>query len=189
MTVYVRAHGITGTPVVTLAGEDVGQVKDIVFDVSTGGVRCFTLAGRGLLAGPLRRALLWRNVHGLGPHAVMVRDGSALEEDDTAARSQDKKSAGANVLGLVVTTHSGVRMGTVGDAVIATGRTPTVVGYEVETDDHRHVLVPVAEPVAVSGERILVPDASAEHGVGDLGGFGAALDRLRSGPGRASRED
>ncbi|KUO19256.1 PRC-barrel domain-containing protein [Streptomyces dysideae] len=179
MTAYMRASEIAKKPVVTLAGDDLGQVKDLVFDASTGSIRCFTLAGRGLLAGPLHRALLWRNVHALGPHAVMVRDESALEKDDRAARFGATEPGGGNVLGVAITTRSGERLGTVTDAVVETGRTPVVAGYEIETDEHRRVLLPVAGPVTVSGERVLVPDATAQYRAGDLSGFGTAAESLR----------
>ncbi|MBX9399239.1 PRC-barrel domain-containing protein [Streptomyces sp. TRM72054] len=179
MTVYMRASEIARKPVVTLSGEELGQIKDLVFDASTGDIQCFTLAGRGLLAGPLHRALLLRNVHALGPHAVMVRDESALEEDDTAAMPGEEEAAGVNVVGVAVTTRGGARLGTVTDAVVATGRKPAVTGYEVQSDEHRRVLLPVLGPVTVSGERVIVPDATAQHSSGDLGGFGAAVDSLR----------
>ncbi|WP_328769806.1 PRC-barrel domain-containing protein [Streptomyces sp. NBC_00286] len=179
MTNYMRASEIAKKPVVTLAGEDLGQVKDLVFDPSTGSIRCFTLAGRGLLAGPLHRALLWENVHSLGPHAVMVRDESAVEEDDKAARSGARKPGGGNVLGVAVTTRGGARLGKVTDAVVEAGRAPVVAGYEIETAEHHRVLLPVVGPVTVSGERVLVPDATAQHSAGDLGGFGAAAEHLR----------
>ena len=189
MTSYLRAGEIAKKPVVTLAGEDLGQVKDIVFDTSSGNVRCFTLAGRGMLAGPLHRALLWKNVHALGPHAVMVRDESALEEDDTAARKGTKEQGGGNVLGIEVTTRSGTRLGTITDAVVATGRTPVVAGFKVETAEHRRVLLPVAGPVTVSRERMLVPDTTAEHTAGDLGGFSSAAQTLRNRLRDQPRED
>lgn len=189
MTVYMRAGEIARKPVVTLAGDDIGQVKDIVFDSSTGDIRCFTLAGRGLLSGPLHRALLRRNVHALGPHAVMVRDENALEEDDTAAGPGEDERAGVDVLGVAITTRSGTQLGTVTDAVVATGRKPAVAGYEVETGEHKRVLLPVAGPVTVSGERILVPDATAQHSAGDLGGLGAAAEGLRNCPPHDPQED
>ncbi|MFR0355076.1 PRC-barrel domain-containing protein [Streptomyces sediminimaris] len=189
MTVYMRAGEIIKKPVVTLAGEDIGQVKDIVFDAPTGSIRCFTLAGRGLLSGPLHRALLWSNVHALGPHAVMVRDESTLEEDDTAARSDRDEPGGADVLGVALTTRSGTRLGTVVDAVVETGKAPVVAGYEIETAEQRHILLPVAGPVTVSRERMLVPDATAEHSAGDLGGFGAAAEGLRDRLRHEAREE
>ncbi|MFE3637519.1 PRC-barrel domain-containing protein [Streptomyces sp. NPDC059168] len=180
MTVYMRAGEITRKPVVTLSGEDLGQVKDLVFDASTGGIRCFTLAGRGILSGPLHRALLWENVHALGPDAVMVRDEDALEEDESAAGPGEEESTGVDVLGVTITTRGGAQLGTVTDAVVSTGRTPAVAGYEVETAERRRVLMPVDGPVTVSGERVLVPDATAAHSAGDLEGFGAAVESLRA---------
>ncbi|MFG3660095.1 PRC-barrel domain-containing protein [Streptomyces sp. NPDC047706] len=189
MTTFMRASEIAQHPVVTLTGEDLGQVKDLVFDASTGSIRCFTLAGRGLLAGPLHRALLWKNVHGLGPDAVMVRDESALEDDESAAERGDEERAGGNVLGVAISTRSGTRLGTVTDAVVVVGREPAVAGYEVETAEHQRVLLPVAGPVAVSGERVLVPDATAQHSAGDLAGFGTALDNLRSSLQQHPQED
>ncbi|ELS57659.1 PRC-barrel domain-containing protein [Streptomyces viridochromogenes] len=187
MTVYMRAREIIKKPVVTLEGEDLGQVKDIVFDPSTGTIRCFTLAGRGLLAGPLHRALLWENVHALGPHAVMVRDDSALEEDDKIAGSGEP--GGGDVLGVAVMTRGGARLGDVSDAIVGTGTKPVVAGYEIETAEHRRVLLPVVGPVTISGQRVLVPDATAQYSAGDLGGFGAAVEGLRSRLQHAPQED
>ncbi|MEU0214831.1 PRC-barrel domain-containing protein [Streptomyces sp. NPDC006265] len=176
----MRASEISGKPVVTLAGDDIGQVKDLVYDSVTGSIRCFTLAGRGLFAGPLHRALLWESVHGLGPHAVMVSDENSLEEDDTAARPSGEERAGVNVLGVAITSRNGVQLGIVTDAIVATGRAPVVAGYEVETGERRRVLLPVVGPVTVSDERLLVPDATAQHSAGDLAGFGTAVESLRT---------
>ena len=46
----MRTSEIATLPVVTLAGDDVAQVKDVVFSADGGAVAGFTLAGRGLLA-------------------------------------------------------------------------------------------------------------------------------------------
>ncbi|MEU8523326.1 PRC-barrel domain-containing protein [Streptomyces sp. NBC_01216] len=179
MTGYVRAAEIAKLPVVTLGGQDVAQIKDIVFDSSTGSVRCFTLSGRGLLSGPLGRALLWNRVHALGPDAVMIRNEDALADDDQAAK--DARSTGGNVLGARMMTEGGTDLGRIVDVVIASGRKPVVVGYDVEsaTEGHR-VLLPVAKPVAVSGEMVVVPDATAEFTAGDLTGFAEASHGLRA---------
>ncbi|WP_240134660.1 PRC-barrel domain-containing protein [Streptomyces sp. MUM 178J] len=179
MTEHLLAREITGKPVVTLAGEDVAQVKDIVFDPVRGSVRCFTLSGRGFFAGPLKRALLWKKVHALGPDAVMIRDAAAMEEDDEAARRDDTAKGGGNVLGAQIMTEGGTALGKVTDAVLATGTTPRVVGYEIETADRRRALVPVIKPVAVSGELVIVPDATADFSAGDLAGLSAAAAGLR----------
>jgi sporulation protein YlmC with PRC-barrel domain len=181
MSAYVRASEIVKKPVVTLGGEDVGQVKDIVFDPARGSVRCFTLSGRGLLAGPLKRALLWNKVHALGPDAVMIRDDRALEDDDQAAKVAPS-SGGGNVLGARVMTDDGTDLGKIVDAVVETGRKPKVVGYEIQpTGDGRHrVLLPVVGPAAVSGEMVVVPKATGRFTAKDFGGFAEAAEGLRT---------
>ncbi|MFI5763121.1 PRC-barrel domain-containing protein [Streptomyces sp. NPDC051563] len=181
MTGYVRASEIAKLPVVTLGGEDVAQVKDIVFDAAHGGVRCFTLSGRGVFSGPLRRELLWSRVHALGPDAVMVRDENALADDDQTARDATA-SGGGNVIGARVMTEGGTSLGKIVDVIIDSGRKPAVAGYEVEPEGHgRHrVLLPVINPVAISGEMVLVPDVTAEFTAGDLAGFSAAVHGLRT---------
>ncbi len=181
MTGYVRASEIAKLPVVTLGGEDVAQVKDIVFDAAGGSVRCFTLSGRGLFSGPLKRDLLWNKVHALGPDAVMIRDENTLADDDEAAKDA-KASGGGNVIGSRVMTEGGTDLGKIIDVIIEAGRNPAVAGYEVEsaTQGRQHILLPVIEPVAISGEMVIVPDATSEFTAGDLAGFPEAARGLRA---------
>src|ERR1700712_3433069 len=61
-TRLMRTSELAKRPVVTMAGEDVAQLKDIVYAAGGGQVGGFTLAGRGLLAGPLKQALPWASV-------------------------------------------------------------------------------------------------------------------------------
>ncbi|MFG3410412.1 PRC-barrel domain-containing protein [Streptomyces sp. NPDC048142] len=181
MSGYVRAGEIAKLPVVTLGGDDIAQVKDIVFDAVGGSVRCFTLSGRGLFSGPLKRDLLWNKVHALGPDAVMIRDENALADDDEAAKDA-KATGGGNVIGSRVMTEGGTDLGKIIDVIIATGRNPAVAGYEVESaaQGREHLLLPVIKPVAISGERVLVPDATGEFTAGDLAGFADAAHGLRT---------
>ena len=72
MSTLLRASELAGRVVVTFAGEDVAQIKDIVYAANGGEIGSFTLAGRGLFAGPLKVALPWAKVVALGPDAVMV---------------------------------------------------------------------------------------------------------------------
>ena len=82
MSLLMRATEITKRPVVTLEGEDVAQIKDIVYADSGGRVGGFTLNGRGFLSATLKTALAWEAVVGLGPDAVMIRDEGALTDRD-----------------------------------------------------------------------------------------------------------
>ncbi|MFE0095247.1 PRC-barrel domain-containing protein [Streptomyces sp. NPDC059015] len=181
MSTYLRAQEIREEPVVTLAGEDIAQVKDVVFDPMRGTLTCFTLSGRGLLAGPLKRALLWKKVHALGPDAVMVRDGDALEDDDQAAREQIDAPGGGRVVGARMMTEDGTVLGTITDVIIETGKAPRVIGYEVDSaaQTGRTVFLPVIKPSSVSEEWMVVPPGTGDFTAGDVVGLPAAAEGLR----------
>ena len=70
MSVLMRSSEISKRPVVTFAGEDVAQIKDIVYAANGGEIGAFTLAGRGLFAGPLKVGLPWAAVAGLGRRGI-----------------------------------------------------------------------------------------------------------------------
>lgn len=199
MTRLMRTSEIRSLPVVTLAGHDVAQVKDVVFSADGGVVSGFTLAGRGLLAGPLKKGLLWRDVVGLGPDAVMIAGPEALEPVDdviqAATSSAQGVGHGGNVLGDRVLTDGGTDLGEVADVIIefdnSSGGVCDVVGYEIEASEaltatsskgskHTRLLLPLPDTLAVSKEHVMVP-ASAEGFVSDdLAGFGAAVLAFRA---------
>ncbi len=202
MSRLMRTSEIAALPVVTIAGDDIAQVKDVVFSADGGAVVGFTLAGRGLLSGPLKDALAWGNVRGLGPDAVVVDGPELLEPVDgvlAAARSTGVSTgSGGNVLGDRVLTDSGTDLGKVSDVVIeydtgagSPGGPCDVVGYEIEASDalkastsgnakNTRLLLPLPDTLSVSSEHVMVP-ASAEGFVShDLAGFGAAVQAFRS---------
>jgi uncharacterized protein YrrD len=182
MSVLLRAAELIKRPVVTLAGDDVAQIKDVIYSSVTGELAGFTLNGRGIFAGPMRKTLPWENVHGLGPAAVMIRDESSLG-DKKALRGQTEGAGGA-VLGSTVITQSGRNLGTVTDVILAVGPTMTdAVGYEISPSDDsapRRQFVPLPDALAVSGEALMLPDAAIEFIRDDLAGFGAAVEEFRS---------
>jgi len=51
----MRTSEVIGRPVVTLNGQDIAQIKDVVYSAGGGAVGGFTLAGRGLFSGPLSK--------------------------------------------------------------------------------------------------------------------------------------
>lgn len=183
MTTLLRAKELVKRPVVTLAGEDVAQVKDLVYDASGGEVVGFTLNGRGLLAGPLDTGLPWSSVVACGRDAVMIADPSALAARDTVVSSDDSRHR--DVLGSRVLTDSGTDLGEVIDVVLEVSDRAEVVGYEIESSEAmdnkgRKVLMPLPDTLAVSGEALMVPAAAVEFVCDDLAGFGAAVDAFRS---------
>lgn len=201
MTRLMRTSEIAKLPVVTHSGEDVAQVKDVIYSADGGAVGGFTLAGRGLLAGPLKQALAWGSVSALGGDAVMIRDADVLEPVDDVLRgaASGAGGAGGNVLGSRVLTDGGKDLGEVVDVILEfagldaadAGRGPhcDVIGYEIEASEALRatkksrgttLLVPLPDTISVSGEHLIVP-ASAEQFVGeDLAGFGAAVSDFRA---------
>ena len=185
MTLFVRARDLIGRPVVTLDGDDVAQIKDIVYAASTGSVLGFTLVGRTLLSGPMREALPWKHVHSVGRHAVMIGDPGALTDSpgfDTGA------AADSDVLGDRVLTHSGTALGEVTDVIIDArpddGSDADVVGFEIATThalppQGRRALIPRPETDAVSGESVIVADDVTAFIATDLAEFGAAIASSR----------
>ena len=190
MTRLMRTSKLAKLPVVTMAGEDVAQIKDVVFAAGGGQVGGFTLAGRGLFAGPLKQALAWTSVASLGADAVMIADEGALEPTDVVLdKSASTGGSGGNVLGSQVLTDAGADLGKVVDVIIEVSQGGSglcdVVGYEIEASEAlgsggTDVLIPLPDTISVSGEHLIVP-ASAKDFVGhDLAGFGAAVEQFRA---------
>jgi uncharacterized protein YrrD len=186
----MRTSEIAKRPVVTFAGEDVAQIKDIVYSAGGGAVGGFTLAGRGLFAGPLKQGLAWTSVAALGADAVMIRDENSLESTEAVLdASASSGGSGGNVLGSRVLTDAGMDLGKVVDVVVevtgAYGGQCDVVGYEIEASEAlgtkgQKMLIPLPDTIAASGEHLMVP-ASAKDFVGqDLAGFGAAVEQFRA---------
>jgi uncharacterized protein YrrD len=186
----MRASAIVKRPVVTMRGDDIAQIKDIVYSAQGGAVGGFTLAGRGMFAGPMKLGLAWRGVAALGADAVMISDENALEATAVVFEEAAKAGrAGGNVLGSQVLTDSGVDLGTVVDVIVAVGDTLDgqcdVVGYEIEASEAlgtkgTKLLIPLPDTIAASAEHLIVP-ASAKNFVShDLAGFGAAVLAFRA---------
>lgn len=192
----MRAREIMKRPVVTLAGEDIAEIKDLVYAGEAGEVAGFTLNGRGLFAGPLKTALPWSAVHGLGRDAVMVTGEDVLEERTAVVERSARSGAGGDVLGSRVLTDSGTDLGEIVEVILSVGERADVVGYEIDSSealgkDGRKLLIPLPDALSVSGEALMVPAAAVEFVTDDLSGFGAAVDafraRLRENEGSASQ--
>ncbi|MGV8910809.1 MAG: PRC-barrel domain-containing protein [Propionicimonas sp.] len=185
----MRTSEVSGRPVVTVVGEDVAQIKDVVYAAAGGAVGGFTLAGRGLFSGPLKQALAWSSVMALGPDAVIIRDEAVLtataEVLDASAASG---GSGGNVLGSEVLTDTGTLLGVVSDVILDVtdrdGPTCDVVGYEVTASEALgthggKVFVPLPDTLAASGAHLIVPESAKDFVAHDLAGFGAAVEAFR----------
>lgn len=179
----VRATELLKRPVVTLAGEDVAQIKDVVYEASGGAVGGFTLNGRGVFAGPLKVALPMASVTAIGPDAVMILDEGAFVDRSEVADAANVRDR--DVLGDRVVTDGGTDLGVVVDVILKVGAVTEVVGYEVQASpareaEGRKVLIPLPDALAVSGEALIVPSGAVEFVSHDLSGFGAAIAAFRA---------
>lgn len=189
MSRLMRTSEVTKRPVVTLGGDDVAQIKDVVYSAGGGAVGGFTLAGRGLFSGPLKQALPWASVMALGPDAVMIRSADVLEPTATVLdQSASSGGSGGEVLGSQVLTDSGTELGTVVDVILeisdAGGGQCDVVGYEVEASEAlgtkgTKVFIPLPDTLAISGDHLMVPESATDFVAHDLAGFGAAVQAFR----------
>jgi uncharacterized protein YrrD len=179
MKELVRGTDLVGLPIVTLAGDDIAEVRDVLYDADAGHIVGFSLNKRGRLKGRLKEVLTREQVLAVGPAAVMVDPATVIRPE-----SVETTGKGGNVLSDRVITDAGVAVGTVTDVVIDTGD-GAVVGYEVlpaeESNQRngRRSYIPLPEVIAVSGEAIVVPASAVDYVTSDLVGFGDAVDRYR----------
>lgn len=174
--VLVRATELIGRPVVTLGGDRVGEVKDVVLGLQEGVLVGFTLRNPGFLGGPRNEALPWSSVHAVGADAVMVGDEGALDAGGTG-----EVHVATDV---PVMSEAGDRLGSVVDVILETGTPTQVVGFEMAAADSqpsrgRRMLLPIEAVHAASEQAVVVPVEATHLVADDLAGFGAAVDRFR----------
>src|SRR6202041_2978634 len=79
MRSLVAGSAIRGLPVVTVGGgEDVAEVRDLIYSPDAGRVVGLTLNKRGFFAGRRREVLPAEAIHAIGRDAIMVQDESSL---------------------------------------------------------------------------------------------------------------
>jgi uncharacterized protein YrrD len=177
----IAGSSVRGLPVVTVrGGEDVAEIKDIIYRAQAGHIEGFTLNKRGLLTGKRREVLPSEQVHAIGADAVMVLDEGRLLDPgqappDVAAPERDR-----NVIGNDVLTESGTSLGEVKDVVLLVGSSGEVVGYQIKRASGEDAYIPLPAQLAISGSALVVPDETEDFTRDDLVGLGAAVDQFRT---------
>ena len=191
MSTLLRASELTQRVVVTFGGEDVAQIKDIVYAANGGEIGSFTLAGRGLFAGPLKVALPWAAVVALGPDAVIIESEDVLVPLGEVFQDADGSvtSGKGDILKSEVLTDAGTSLGRVSDVIIGIGAKEggqaDVVGYQIDPAESlgrgkQPLLIPLPDTLSASGEHLMVPATAANYLTDNLAGFGSAIDAFRS---------
>jgi len=81
----MRGADLIGRPVVDgSTGDDIAEVKDVVFDPAKGEITGFTLRKRGFLGRRLKNVLPIGEVASVGTDAVMIEGEEALTHPDDA---------------------------------------------------------------------------------------------------------
>ncbi len=176
----VKAMDVSGLPVVTVdGGEDVAEIKDVVFDGASHRLIGFTLNKRGWFRGRLKSLLGAGDIQAIGPDAVMVSTEADLTEPDSAHPAMTGDEPLVTIDGTRVLAGDGTELGSVCGVVLSTGSPPAAVGYEVDTGDGA-VFVPISAELAISDDNLLLPAAAKDFIVDDLTGFGAAVADFRA---------
>jgi uncharacterized protein YrrD len=177
----VTGSAIRGLPVVTVhGGEDVAEVRDVIYSPEAGRVVGLTLNKRGFLAGRSREVLPAEMIHAIGRDAVMIDDETGLSLPADAPADVGAPPSGRDVTGDDVLTEQGTSLGKVRDVVVLVGSKGEVVGYEIDTTSGGTGYIPLPAQLAVSGSALIVPDATQEFVEDDLVGLGASVDEFRS---------
>lgn len=174
----MRGADLIGHPIVDAStGNDLAEVKDVMFDSAHGVITGFTLRKRGFLGRRMKLVLPIDAVVAVGTDAVIVQNGDALSHPDGAPDDVAPNRAG-DVLDDRVITESGRLIGEVRDVIIVGGPSPRVVAFEVTGGPIGDGLVPIGAESAVSGSALIVPDDYEQRIRTDLTGLAAELSLI-----------
>lgn len=171
----IRASDLIGLPVVAIdSGDDVAEIKDVVFDGASHRLLGFTLNKRGWFRGRLGAKLEASDVEALGPDAVMVRSTLALTNGQNVQPALAGETPTQPVLGIEVLSADGATIGTVSAVIVSAHQDPQAVGYEVSTSTGP-AYVPISAELARSHDNLLVPAQATGVLHHDLAGLARAL--------------
>ena len=175
MNALMRGRDLIGMPVVEIStGDDIAEIKDVIFDASQGTITGFTLRKRGFFGRKLKDVLTIAGVASVGTHAVMIDSGDAIAQADDST-SVARVEAGGDVINDIVITESGRTLGNVKDVIVIGGSSPRVVGFEISGGSVGEGLIPIAAKSGVSGSALIVPDNYEQRVRTDLTGLAAEL--------------
>jgi uncharacterized protein YrrD len=191
----VRAEELIGRPVVAIeTGENLAELRDVVYDATSHELVGFTLSGAGptLRRSRLRPTLAARSVESIGPDAVMVRNPAALagaddetgEPDTAEASTADQPSASSDpaepdllrsghpVVGRPVLDASGQHLGEIVSVILDIDDTPRAIGYELRVHDREGpCFVPISAQIAVSSDNVVLREDAGDLLRSDLDGL------------------
>jgi uncharacterized protein YrrD len=176
----MRGSDLIGRAVVDASsGDDLAEIKDVVFTAGRGAITGFTLRRRGFLGRRMKTVLAIDAVLSVGTDAVMVAGADAIS-DPSDAPDEMTATASNDVLDDEVFTISGRSLGTIRDVIILGGPAPRVVGFEVGGGDVGNGLIPLGAQASISGSALVVPDDFEQRIRSDLTGLAAELSLIET---------
>jgi uncharacterized protein YrrD len=175
----MRGRDLVGRVVVDVdTGEDLAEVRDVVFDPAQGRLVGFTLSGNDVFGARLSID----RVTCLGTDAIMIAGAEPSDDTDPGVgRVAAASAADENVVGDLVVTESGRELGRVRDVIVRGGSDPRVVAVEISGGDVGAALVPLSRHLGVSASALVVPDEFEDKVRSDLTGLAVQLDELEGG--------
>lgn len=175
----MRGQDVSGLPVVDIStGEDLAEVRDIVFEPEQGAVDGFTLATRGFLGRRLRQVLPVGAIRSVGTHAITIDSAAAVTDPNESPADVPVVDDHADVTGNTVVTESGRALGRVVDVILVGGPDPRVVGFEIGGGAAGDGFVPIDTSRAVSASALVVPDSFENRVRTDLVGLAGEISDL-----------
>jgi uncharacterized protein YrrD len=181
MTALLRGRDVAGLPVVDVStGEDVAEIRDIIFDPGGGVVGGFTLAKRGFFGRRMRVVLPVAAIRSVGTHAVTIDSADVITDPDVAAPEQ-AVAGDADITSDDVITESGRTLGRVRDVIISGGRHPRVVGFEIGGGPAGDGFIPIDTSRGLSRSTLIIPDSFENRIRTDLVGLAGDIKDLEAG--------
>lgn len=128
-----KGKSIIGLNVLTQAdGQNLGAVKDLVFDHETNALLALLLSGKDLFGLIDAKIIPFNQVLTIGPNAVMVPSSESVINAHDDARVANIMDRDTKLSGTRITTTDGQDLGTFADLYVDE-ETGHILGYEVST--------------------------------------------------------
>ncbi len=157
-----KGRELLSLPVVeALTGEQLGEVKELLYDIRGCHLIGFIVADGGWLRAA--RAVLLHEVQDITGTAVVVEDKNCIRDISEIAEFLQHRS---DVIGYMLITSEGKELGVIQDLVISPGN-GKIHGYELSSgimDDllNGRTTVNVAGQLDIVGEQVILADTKGE---------------------------
>lgn len=161
----MRRSEVIGLPVLSTAGERLGDVADLLVSAPDGRVIGFLLAGGGTLSG--HRVYPFEEVRAIGDGAVLVDEPRAVLTTRRARRLRELLARHNELVGKRLISQGGDDLGVIDDLVFdpVSG---AIAGYQVSGGVVRDLLegkdyIPVAAGLIIGKDAVICPDHEQER--------------------------